>query len=211
MSPSDRAPRRPHGRGPDTRRLRSGLFVGTSRHASRQEAPSASAGNPPATPTRSPPPTRSQPGYPSLALRAFCSVRKPQARARGIRPPLRHVPRHQHGRGPDTRRLRSGLFVGTSRHASRQEAPSASAGNPPATPTRSPPPTRSRPGYPSLALRAFCSVMKPQSYELSRTAPLAIPLPEIPNGAETETCLHPTEPLQTTTQTTTPAPAGASG
>ena len=52
---------------------------------------------------------------------------------------------------PDT----SAAYKGPGGVASRQEAPSASAGKTPATPIRFARPSKSRPVYPSLALRAF--------------------------------------------------------
>jgi hypothetical protein len=84
----------------------------------------------PATLSRFSPPTRPPPVFPSLALRAFWGHRLPSGspkRERGeYGPPRYHASHHPHARHPYSRRWRFGLFGGT---ASRQEVPSASAGN----------------------------------------------------------------------------------
>ena len=88
----------------------------------------------PATPSRSVASPRSPPAFPSLALRASWNQprRLPSGspkRERGeYGPPLHPAPWRRHDHHPLSHRLRSGL-LGTNRAGSRQEAPSASAGN----------------------------------------------------------------------------------
>ena len=96
--PIRKAPRHSHGRHPDSHRSRSGLFGG----GRRRDA--------------------------VLAANAIRTLgRKPQARARGIRPPFRPAPRHAHGRRPDSHRSRSGLLGGKGGGAALPRKPQARA------------------------------------------------------------------------------------